>query len=295
MISRLGHNLRSLRSVLRVIMTDPSNRGQRGYRLAMSIGWQFYKRTVGLPLVVTLGNGARYIADPRATNATGVVYTRVYEAQYVEFLRRHIVKTDHGAMIDVGAHTGLFTLWLADRFVSGLCIEPAVDTFALLQSNLRINNYDRVAVRCGASDVEGVVRFVISGAFGSQSAIVNGDREIALGQRVEEIPSRTVDNLWREKMSGCEMTLLKIDTEGHEMKVLQGAREVLEGSPQAMILVENSAPVELDRFLSDLGFDVFAIDENGRVLRDEKSKQVAYNLLACGPGHPLHRSENPSK
>ena len=122
----------TIRGILRYIWTSPSNKGSRLRHVANGIAWQAWKRTVGLPIVLTLDNGRRYFAHPRSGNSVGAIYCRIYEAEYILFLREHICRDEEAVLLDVGAHTGLVTLLLADAFRQGACFEPAPDTFGIL-------------------------------------------------------------------------------------------------------------------------------------------------------------------
>ena len=133
--------IRSITNVLSTVWNEPSNREERGRRILMAFGWQVYKRIVGLPIVLTLDNGLLFYADPRAGNSVSAIYMRIYESRYIQFVRRHCVPGC--AIIDVGAHTGIYTLLLAELFQSGLCFEPAPDTFSILVKNLALNHLER--------------------------------------------------------------------------------------------------------------------------------------------------------
>ena len=125
--------LRQTFSVLRTVLGDPSNRGEKSFRLLAAVAWQFYKRSVPFPIVLPLDNGISFLADPASGNSVGAIYTRIYESQYVLFARQHMGK--NGVMCDVGAHSGLYTLLLAPGFRQAVLFEPEPETFLLLKRN----------------------------------------------------------------------------------------------------------------------------------------------------------------
>src|SRR5260370_38088701 len=98
------------RGVLRYILDNPSNQGQKLYRLFLAAGWQLYKRTIAPPLVVTLDNGLLYMADPLANNATGAISTRLSEPEYTMSLRDNM--RQGRTLIDCAAQSGLLPLVL---------------------------------------------------------------------------------------------------------------------------------------------------------------------------------------
>lgn len=269
-----------LRGVLGYILDNPSNEGQKLRRLAMAAGWQLWKRAGGAPLIITLDNGLRFIAEPASGNSVGVIYTRIYEPEYVLFLRKHIVPD--GSIIDVGAHAGLFTLLLAHLCRGGACFEPAPDTFQLIGANFRLNDlsaYQLVNAAVGKQD--GSIGFAIQQSFGGGNKI---DDSSTL-----RVPLLTIDSHLAKNPLPAPLSLFKIDVEGAELEVLEGARKTLESNPAALLIIENNDAAVLDKFLFALGWKTFAIGANGAIEASADKKKSAYNLLACGPAHPLHR------
>ncbi len=270
----------SARGVLRYILENPSNQGQKLYRLFLAAGWQLYKRTIGLPLVVTLDNGLLYMADPLANNATGAIYTRLYEPEYTMFLRQHL--RQGGTLIDVGAHSGLYPLLLACILPRGVCFEPTPESFELMARNLRLNALDGFRpVRAAVAAKDGVAGFRITARFGSANRL---DSSSTYCVEVVSLDSYVAANPLVEHLG-----LLKIDVEGGELDVLRGARRLLLDSPTALALIENSQPEAIEEFLEELGWRCFAISKKGEILTSKEQKRAAYNLLACGPSHPLSR------
>jgi FkbM family methyltransferase len=273
------------RSVFSAIWNDPSNEGERLKRLALGVAWQIYKRTVGLPLIVRLDNGLRFIAEPRAGNSSGVVYTRLYEARYTSWLRRNVVPG--GTMCDVGANSGLFALQLADLFKAGVCFEPAPDTFQLLSENLRLNDLPAFrSVRVACSSSTGTARLVATGAFGCASGLEDTG---VVGERTYEVPTVLLDD-----QVACydDIMLVKIDTEGHDPEVLQGARATLGRSPHAVLMVESHPRTfrRLCTFLRDIDWPICGLDARGQLVRSPHELAAAENILSWGPEHPLRRA-----
>ena len=96
----------------------------------------------------------------------------------------------------------------------------------------------------------------------------------------------SIDNFLKEKKAD-QIRFIKIDTEGHELKVLRGCLETLKSNPLIIILFENSSPEELLELFRSINFKVFSIDKNGVIFSDKASILNAYNLFAVGCKHPL--------
>lgn len=274
--------MRALATLMSTVWKDPSNRGERARRVLLALAWQAYKRTVGLPLVLTLDNGRLFYADPRAGNSTAAIYSRVYELRYIEFLRRHCVTG--GAIVDVGAHIGIYTLLLADMFSAGLCFEPAPDTFSILTKNLALNELKSFLPRQQAvSSRVGRGTLVSDRPYSGVATLSDGT---APGEVGWDVDMTTVDASLPADM---EVHLLKIDVEGHEAEVLEGATQTLGRNPRALVLFErHSAPERCCALLRALSFRCFALSAEGEPVALEAAPGVVHNILACGPDHPLH-------
>jgi FkbM family methyltransferase len=282
--------INSVKSITRYIWQSPSNKGQKCYRITLAILWQFYKRIVGLPLISTLDNGAKFILEPNSTNSTGNIYVKTYEAEYVYFLRKHILKG--GLIIDVGAHMGLYTLLLHDLFDGGYCFEPAKDTFRALKSNFFINDIIEkfIPVNSAVSDTNENQMLKIQGIYSGVNHLVSTIEEDS-GQAVV-VPTVSIDNYLVNKNEIRKIQFIKIDTEGHELKVVQGCLHTLRRNPYAIVLIENSAPVMLMELFSSLNFRVFSIDKHGNIVFDKNSILSAYNIFAVGWENPLFAKIN---
>lgn len=153
-----------------------------------------------------------------------------------QYLRNGMVVFDVGA--NIGEHTA-YMLSLAKMEIH--CFEPVAATFELLQQRhghnpqVRLNSF-------GLSDIESIGHMKIFGeAFGINSLY---DRRSAVAAQpayahfVEQaVTLRTIDNYMIEQELD-HIDFLKIDVEGHELKVLQGAIESLASGRVAAIQFE---------------------------------------------------------
>ncbi len=277
----------SIKSIIGYIWQSPSNKGQKLYRVWLAIAWQCYKRIVGLPIISKLDNGTKFILEPNSTNSAGNIYVKTYEAQYIYFLRKHILKG--GLIIDIGAHMGLYTLLLNDLFVGGYCFEPAADTFKALRDNLFINDLVEqfVPVNSAVSETNTIQALKIEGTFSGVNYLV-GNIENNI-ENVAIVSVVSIDNFFLEKSEREKIHFMKIDTEGNEQKVLEGGLQTLKNNTHLILLFENSSPTNLIAILSSINFKVFSIDKNGTIFSDKKSLLHSYNLFAVGPQHPLFK------
>ena len=280
----------TLRSVFRTILDEPSNKNEIWFRFFISILWQFYKRISPFPLILPLDNGLSYIAYPAAGNSTGVIYTRIYESQYIVFLRQYLEKG--GVIVDIGAHTGLYTLLLAPLFSRAVLLEPDPNTFLLLKKNLSINDLVcSTAILAAASDKSGVGQLKVTGKYSGTTRLSGADESCAGGDHLIPVKILKLDDVFGE-MGIQRISFIKIDTEGHELQVLKGTVNTLGRSRGALVLYENSNLGDsnfdsISDFFRQLGWKIFGIDLNGKLIFDKAMLRSSYNLFACGPENSL--------
>ncbi len=164
-------------------------------------------------------------------------------------------------VIDVGANAGVYTFSAATRVgASGkvIAIEPFPACVSYLKETCRVNQLDWVQVYgAAASDRTGTIRLAVQGA-SELNEVVADDVEVASGQ-VVEVPCLTLDSLI-ETESLTSVDFLKLDAEGHELNVLQGARQLLK-TFAPVILYENIAGaqgsnLEVAEFLVQQGYEL---------------------------------------
>ena len=157
------------------------------------------------------------------------LYKRFSEARYVELLHGHVGPGT--TVVDVGANIGFFTRYFAAWAGPAgrvIAIEPEVANFERLQSMLRSKGLSRtvVAVHAAAAEHAGQVALTI-------------DRYHPAGHYLssEGVPTRavTVDDLVRQHADG-PVSFIKIDVQGAELRVLQGATHTLAASRPALLV-----------------------------------------------------------
>ncbi|MEP0880597.1 FkbM family methyltransferase [Trichocoleus sp. ST-U3] len=167
-------------------------------------------------------------------------------------------------VIDVGANVGVYTFSAALKVGAEGCVlavEPFSGCVRCLQETCKVNDLSWVKVCAGAaSDRNGTARLSLHAA-SELNEIVSSDAE-ATNQHgnFEEIDCFSLDSLI-EREHVKQVDLLKIDAEGHEMKVLEGSSQILSEFTPA-ILYENiagskSSNLAVADFLTSRGYKLF--------------------------------------
>ncbi|GJM09394.1 MAG: hypothetical protein DHS20C11_16700 [Lysobacteraceae bacterium] len=181
--------------------------------------WQLIRRFHTSGIIFDWIDGTRLIVLPGETGVTGNVYCGLHEFTHMAYVLQ--VCTSDDFFVDVGANVGSYTvLACGARQAKGLCFEPAPGTYQRLRANLGLNDLFATvtALQQGVGDANGTARFTTG--LGSVNHIVgNSD------QRTDtiDVPVTTLDHALRDEAP----TIIKIDVEGYEEKVLASAAETL--------------------------------------------------------------------
>jgi FkbM family methyltransferase len=139
-------------------------------------------------------------------------------------------------VLDVGAHEGGFALSLREAGYKGRIVsfEPLRATHEKLSQNARHDPNWTVADRMAIGDHDGSVVIHISGNSGaSSSALRMLDTHVKSDPNsayvgAEEVPLHKLDTIFQRFVTGSGNTFLKMDVQGFEKSVLDGAAAVLD-------------------------------------------------------------------
>lgn len=138
--------------------------------------------------------------------------------------------------IDIGAHVGAVSVYLSRKFSKVLAFEAIPSTYAYLQENTaQIGNIEALNMAVGPE--EGDVYFDHYSKHG-QLSHVSGN-PVAHTERVGPIRVRTIDSF-----NVSDVSFIKIDVEGYELPVLEGASDTITRC-QPLILLEQAGNDEL--------------------------------------------------
>lgn len=181
-------------------------------------------------------------------------YFDIANLQYVfnEFQGGIVQKiVSDGVILDIGANIGNHTLYFANEGNAHkvIAFEPVWETFQILQRNILLNHLEHVVElhQCGLGDDEGyanIYGYNYSNTGGTPLNIVKEAGAIAI---------HSLDSF---KIQG-KIALIKIDVEGMEIKVLQGATDTIKRH-KPYILIESFAEnyPKTNTFLTALGYEV---------------------------------------
>lgn len=193
------------------------------------------------------------------------------EIWVLKFIERHLPNNVPAVVLDVGANCGDYSVEVLQHLHCDLklfCFEPAAEVFHSLQK--RMSPFQNVlCLPFGFSDIEESTTLYSWGNSSPMSSLYdrfqlthsNGD---GMGKKEEIINLKTIDAFCAEKRLD-RVLLLKLDVEGHEIKVLEGAKRLIQAGAVDFIQFEfGGTNVDSRTFLHDF---VVLLGANYRIYR----------------------------
>lgn len=229
------------------------------------------------------------------SNDSGIIRELLINKSYEEYeIALFVASLENvNILVDVGANIGLYSV-LGGKILKNkgqvYAFEPDPRNFELLSKNIKINELCNVNAYCKAvSNSCNTTRlFRDKCNFGNHSFSSENVPNLNDSLEVETI---TLDKFFLNNTSTIDV--LKIDVQGAEMLVLEGATELLKKGyiskmfieywPQAINRV--SPGKDLILYLKSMDFNINVIDEKNRVLIPlekynlDKSKNLSLNIL----------------
>lgn len=214
---------------------------------------------------------------------------------------QHFPNDRNLVVFDVGANVGE---WSAQLLKLGECrgglnshlhsFEPVSSTMRALSKNIQHSNlsWEIVLVQKALSDHQCVSQISVVEEHCGINAIIPDPKQAI--KRTERIELTTVDDYCREN-SIDEIGLLKIDTEGHDLLVLRGARRLLEQKGIYVLQFEynfrwvwsRKTLFDVFEYANEVGYRVGKVTPKGIEFYDcwdaELEKYVEGNYILCRP------------
>ena len=275
-----------LRWLLGCVLNHPGNRHHRVRAFFRFAWWQLRKRLIKRPAIVRVGKTRRFKAVCDSPFSSMVVYNGLSEWDEMNFLLR-ILRPSDGFM-DIGANVGFYTV-LASTIVTGplLAFEANPRNLEVLRDQVKLNQLANAEVFGTAlGNSTGELSFFDSGR--ETGSIASG--EDARGKLITVPCSRLDDCLAGRGLP--EFVVAKMDVEGCENLILEGASATLESGRVAVWLFEvndgalrkhGGSAEKLFATFSGHGCSIHYWDEEARRLgkKGDEHDSQRENYLAC--------------
>ncbi len=164
----------------------------------------------------------------------GLICNRLHEVAQWSFLHDQVKIAGSEVFLDIGAHIGTYALRMAS---AGLCemvyaVEGSQEAFRMLSNHIELNNFGKhmVGINAVAHDRNETIIFYDnhstaltgwSGTEKSHSRHENRTKQEGKPHKIQGVPLDQIFSFRERKLA------IKIDVEGHELNVLQGAIQLL--------------------------------------------------------------------
>lgn len=216
-----------------------------------------------------------------------------FEEDEIKFLKRFLKSGD--TFIDIGSNIGLFSMHAAYIVGTGgkvIAFEPTPQTFERLNENVQLNQFGNIITNnIGLSDSEGNLKLNLS-SNGHDAWNTFANPSEGTHDNQVEVPVITLDNyITDHNVDTSKVALIKIDVEGWEVRVIEGAANFLKQNNAPVLMVEftesnafaaGSNCYELYDLVVSLGYQWFTYDAISNALISEQ-KRLHYpylNLIA---------------
>ena len=175
------------------------------------------------------------------------VFGRFWESFLQPHFKRLVAENPNGIILDIGANIGGHTVFMANQRPVW-AFEPQHKTFTIAHKNIVANTskYPIQLYPFGSSDTNN------KNAELNPPTIGNIGRT-SVGSGGEVIELKTLDSLWISK-NKPRICFIKIDVEGHEVKVFEGAKQLLETENPPIIFEDHTG--ENSTYLKKLGYKI---------------------------------------
>ena len=210
--------------------------------------------------------GLTMIVPRRSYFAWKLAKYGAYEPNNTNWIISNIQSQAKGIIVDVGANFGWYSCILGKTFphLTIIAFEPEPAAFSLLKKNIASSGCKNIhAIQSGVGAESGTMDLYVSGGdnSGLHSALPIKDFS-----KIIKINVATLDNLLADFSGTVEF--LKIDVEGFEFNVLNGAEKTLRRTKKLMFEFTPNAleklgfsPKELLLKIQGLGFSIYYIND----------------------------------
>jgi FkbM family methyltransferase len=166
--------------------------------------------------------------------------------------------------IDVGANQGVYTYYMAKFAKEVVAFEPNVDLIAVLK---KVANGNVQLQSAALSNVHGDSVMRIDPKYHGLSTIEQRNSFDVANPAVSTV-QRHVSTRTLDSFEFADISLIKIDVEGHEEAVIQGARDTINRSRPVLIVESedqhnSGAPRRISGMLAELGYRGFFVRDRG--------------------------------
>ncbi len=196
--------------------------------------------------------------DGKFSCRKGTVDAQFVAEAYEYAFRRYVEDVRRGIFVDVGSHIGKYTIKVARQLGNRgriISIEPESSNFEILKANVELNNLSNVTclnVACWNKSEK--LRLHLAPRTGDHSL----KKPVSTG--FVEVSGLKLDDVLKQ-LQIEQVDFIKIDAEGADGEVLEGAEEIIARNPHLKIIFEATNEDNLAKCQEVLGKHGFTITQ----------------------------------
>ncbi|MCW5734323.1 MAG: FkbM family methyltransferase [Enhydrobacter sp.] len=256
--------------------------------------WEAAKAGMSVPLILKWYDGTQVAARLGNDNSLCLYVCGSYEPNEFALLDR--VLKPGMVFVDVGANDGLYTLFAARRVgPSGkvLAFEPSTRERINLERNIERNELRNVTVlpvalgrSCGLAELR-----LAQSSHAGHNTLGRFANDGVKAEGTEQVQLQTLDSLAAERRLG-RIDVMKIDVEGAEASVIEGARKVLTATRPLIVLEisdkalrgQGSDAEQLIATLREMNYQIGVFSPTtGRIELHAEGRDLSLNIVAMQP------------
>lgn len=209
---------------------------------------QYYKRVLKREHRMRLPTG-EWMTLPVASKFATEAYITQANVDWGSEKLLNAILDGKGVFLDVGANIGYYSLYFAPRASAIYSFEPDPRACLSLEQNAKEKKIE--VIPCAVGSSEGKACFVLEKNAEVSHLSANDEKS---GNQIE-VEVTTIDAFVAAR--NLKVQAIKVDAEGHDIEVLNGAfTTLLEQQP--VVLTEAESNLELFSITSKIGYRVFA-------------------------------------
>jgi len=188
-------------------------------------------------------------------------------------------------VVDVGANIGYYTLQMAKKAKKVYAIEPDKKCFEILKKNVKENNLNNVVLINKAASDKKEKKYLIRDLKNFGNSKIKPTPNPSLDKegntnKCDLIMAETLDNMLINEQY---ISLIKIDTQGYEPKVIKGASKIIKRDQPTMFLEytpEEYSDNKMINFLKNIYQNIWSINDFAKV-----PWPIYKGVKVLGPGY----------
>jgi FkbM family methyltransferase len=251
--------IKKIYSILKYIVNHPLNAKTKSKAVFNFIRWQFGIRLISARAVIPWIGESRLIIGAGETGVTGNIYVGLAEYEDMLFVMHALNPSE--IFLDIGANVGVYSI-IASKVVgaNSIAFEPIPETIERLKDQVAINGiHNKVVIKNNGVGREKEILF-----FSNNNDTVNRVINDIGCNNVVSVQVIAIDEEIDHKMK----YFFKIDVEGFEYNVVEGAKKILSSENTQAVIIELNGSGEAYGFMNN---------EIHQKLLEFNLKPVSYN------------------